>query len=160
MAPAGKPLQGTSDFPTTGYVLDMTFFPDRGGRSPYPVNPSLDVRFLKGKREVARAALKPGEDTLVGRDRFRFEEVRTWSGLILAENRFIPLVYAGFLMSTAGLFMMFFFVPQEILVSRTVEKDGTLTIAVAVKTRMGNHALSADVVEHIKESLGREETKG
>ena len=160
MAPAGKALKGTSDFPTTDYILDMTFFPDRGGRSPYPVNPYLEVRFMRGEREVGRAALKPGEEALVDGSRFRFEEVRNWSGLILTENRFIALVYGGFLMNALGLFMMFFFVPQEILVSRTAEKDGGFSVAVAVKTKMGSRALLADIVERIKESLGTEATKG
>jgi cytochrome c biogenesis protein ResB len=149
MAPAGKALKGSSDFPTSNYILDMSFFPDRGGRS-----------VKKGNTEAGSAALKPGEETLVDGSRFRFEEVRNWSGLILTENRFIPLVYIGFLMSTAGLFMMFFFIPQEIFVSTTAEKEGGFTVAVAVKTRMGGKILLADTLECIRELLGRVATKG
>ncbi len=160
MAPDGKPLTGKSDFPDTNYILEMTFFPDRDRRSPYPVNPYLEVRFTKEEREVGRATLKPGEEVLVDGSRFRFEEVRNWSGLILTENRFIPLIYAGFLMSTAGLFMMFFFVPQEIFVSATGGKNGDFSIAIAVKTRMGGNALLADTIGILQESLAGGTKKG
>jgi cytochrome c biogenesis protein ResB len=160
MAPAGKPLMGKSDFPTTDYLLDINFFPDSQGRSSYLVDPSLQVRFLKGEREVGRAELKPGDEVLVEKSRFRFEEIRPWSGLILTGNRFMPLVYAGFLINAAGIFMMFLFNPQEILVSAVAEEEGFFSVAVAVRTRMGSKILLDDTVEALRELLGRESGKG
>ena len=160
MAPAGKPLEGSSDFPTTNYRLDMKFFPDHDGPSPYPVNPSLQVKFLKGEREIGSAVMKPGDEALVEESRFRFEEIRPWSGLILTGNRFIPLVYTGFLINAAGIFMMFLFFPQEILVSAAPEKEGFFTLAVAVKTKMGSKILLDDTVETLHELLGPETVKG
>jgi len=160
MAPAGKPLVGKSDFPTTDYLLDMNFFPDRNGRSLYPVNPFLQVRFLTGEREVGSAVLKPGEEVLVEKSRFRFEEIRPWSGLILTENRFIPLVYGGFLINALGVFMIFLFVPQEIYISAAAEKDGIFTVAVAVRTKVGRKILLDDTIEALHKLLDSETVRG
>ncbi len=150
MAPAGRPLTGRSDFPTTDYILEMAFTPDRSGRSPYPLDPSLQLRFMTGEKEAGRAVLKPGEEALVGESRFRFEEIRNWSGLRLTENRFVILIYGGLLLNVLGVFMIFFFAPQEILVSATKGENGIFIVAVAVKTKAGNKILLADAVGMVK----------
>ena len=160
MAPPGKPLVGKSDFPMTNYLLDINFFPDHQGRSIYPVNPFLQIRFLEGEREIGRAGLKLGDEARVGGSRFRFDEIRPWSGLILTGNRFMPLVYAGFLINALGLGLMFFFVPREILISAAPEKEGIFHIGVAVRTRMGSKILLDDTMAVLHELLGGETVKG
>ncbi|MHB8091947.1 MAG: cytochrome c biogenesis protein ResB [Syntrophales bacterium] len=160
MAPAGRPLTGRSDFPTTDYVLEMAFTPDRSGRSPYPLDPSLQLRFMTGEKEAGRAVLKPGEEALVGESRFRFEEIRNWSGLRLTENSFTSLVYGGFLLNTIGILIIFLFPPQEVLVSATKGGEGIFVVGVSVKARTGKNILLADAVGMVKGLPGGSPGKG
>lgn len=160
MAPAGRPLAGRSDFPTTDYILEMAFTPDRSGRSPYPLDPSLHLRFMTGEKEAGRAVLKPGEEALVGESRFRFEEIRNWSGLRLTENSFTSLVYGGFLLNTIGIFIIFLFPPQEVLVSVTKGAEGIFVVGVSVKARTGKNILLADAVGMVKGLPGGSPGKG
>jgi len=149
MTDRGKPLVGKSDFPLTGYICDFKFYPDVRGNSPYPRTPLLQVRFFRDAREIKYATLTPGEETVVEGRHFRFTEVRGWSGLILRENKALPLVYLGFFVSIGGIFMLYMLIPQTILLSLAPAADGSLIVAVDLSCRRGRKLLLAELRETI-----------
>lgn len=149
MADKGKPLVGKSDFPMTGYICDFKFYPDVRDNSPYPRAPLLQVRFFRDAREIKYAALSPGEETVVEGRRFRFTEVRSWSGLILRENKALPLAYLGFFASTGGIFMLYMLIPQTIFLSLAPAADGGLIVAADLSCRRGKRLLLAELRETI-----------
>ena len=149
MAARGKPLVGRSDFPMTGYICDFKFYRDVRGNSPYPRAPLLQVRFFRDDREVKSAALLPGDETVVEGRRFRFTEVRGWSGLILRENKALPLVYLGFFVSIGGIFMLYMLIPQTIFLTLTPTADGGVSAAAGVTCRRGKKLLLAELQEAI-----------
>ena len=153
MAPMGKPLTGKSDFPTTGYDLDMTFYPDKRGASIYPADPVLAVRFLRGEKELARKILRLGDEAVVEGKRFRFAEVRNWSGLIFSENRFMPLIYMGFFVISCGPALAFIFPFQKIIIDVSPQAQGGYTVKAAVRSRIGREQLLNDLMSVINDEI-------
>jgi hypothetical protein len=149
MAERGKPLVGRTDFPTTAYICDFSLRPDPKGNSLYPRDPLLQVRFLKNDREIQSAVLALGEETIVEGRRFRFVEIRNWSGFFFTENRLLPLVYIGFFLSMAGIFVVYLFVPQAICLSFAKGTDGGLVLSAAVYCRRGKKLLLDELREAI-----------
>jgi hypothetical protein len=115
---------GRTDFPTTTYICDFSLRPDQKGHSLYPRDPLLQVRFLKNDREIHNAVLALGEETIVEGKRFRFVEIRNWSGFFFTENRLLPLVYVGFFLSIAGIFVVYLLAPQAISLLREGDRRG------------------------------------
>jgi cytochrome c biogenesis protein len=149
MAERGKPLIGRTDFPTTAYICDFSLRPDPKGNSLYPRDPLLQVRFFKDDREIHSAVLALGEETIVEGRRFRFVEIRNWSGFFLTENRLLPLVYVGFFLSMAGVFVVYLLAPQAISLSFAEGADGGLVLSAAVSCRRGKKLL----IEELKEAI-------
>jgi cytochrome c biogenesis protein ResB len=149
MAEKGKPLVGRTDFPTTAYICDFSLRQDPKGNSLYPRDPSLQVRFFKNDREIHSAALELGEETIVEGRRFRFVEIRNWSGFFFTENRLLPLVYVGFFLSMAGVFVVYLLTPQAISLSFAKENNGGLVLSAAVSSRRGKKLLLEELREAI-----------
>jgi hypothetical protein len=141
MAARGKPLVGRTDFPTTAYICAFSLQPDQKGNSLYPRDPSLQIRFFKNDREIHRSVLALGKETLVEGNRFRFVEIRNWSGFFFTENRLLPLVYLGFFLSLAGVFVVYLLSPQSISLSFAAGADGRLALSAAVSCRRGKKLL-------------------
>jgi len=102
------PLRGKSFFPTTNYLLEMTYYPDYRGKSAYPVDSLLMIKFFQSGKEVARALLRLGEEVQVQENLFRFAEVRNWSGLIFTKDPFRVPILTGFVLVVFGIFLTFF----------------------------------------------------
>jgi hypothetical protein len=151
MAERGKPLVGRTDFPTTAYICDFSLQPDPKGNSPDLHTPLLQVRFFKDGKEIHSASLAPGEETVVEGKRFRFVEIRNWSGFFLTENRLLALVYLGFFLSVAGIFVVYLFAPQAIRFSFAEAADGGLVLSAAVSCRRGKRLLLDEMREAIVE---------
>ena len=154
MAERGKPLVGRSDFPTTAYICDFSLRLDRTENSLYPRDPSMQVRFFKNDKELHSAILAVGEETIVEGNRFRFVEIRNWSGFFLTENRLLLLVYMGFFLSVAGIFVVYLFAPQAIRFSFAEAADGGLVLSAAVSCRRGKKLLLEELREVIMERGG------
>lgn len=149
MAERGKPLVGRTDFPKSAYICRFALQLDRTGNSLYARDPSLQVRFFKDGREIRSAVLALGEETIVEGNRFRFVEIRNWSGFFFTENRLLPLVYIGFFLSMTGIFVIYLFSPQAIYFSFTEGGDRQLVLSVAVSCRRGKRLL----LEELREAL-------
>jgi hypothetical protein len=149
MAARGKPLVGRTDFPTTAYICDFSLRPDQKGNSLYPHDPLLQVRFLKNDREIQNAVLALREETIVEGRRFRFVEIRNWSGFFFTENRLLPLVYVGFFLSMAGVFVVYLLTPQTISLSFAKGSNGGLVLSAAVSSRRGKKLLLEELREAI-----------
>lgn len=145
MAPRGRPLTGRSDFPATGLELAMELYPDRRGGTLQPVDPLLAITFLRGKKELARYMLHPGDEGVVEGRRFRFAEVRSWSGLIFTDNRFIPPIYFGYILVAAGLIMAFIF-PFQQMILVAVPRAGRYDIKIAVRSPLGRKQLEGELM--------------
>jgi cytochrome c biogenesis protein len=149
MTMKGKPLVGRSDFPTTAYICDFSLRPDQTGNSLYPRDPLLQVRFFKDGREIHKAVFALGEETIVEGKRFRFVEIRNWSGFFLTENRMLLLVYIGFFLSMAGIFVVYLFSPQAVYLSFAKGNDGALILSATVSCRRGKSLLLEELREAI-----------
>jgi hypothetical protein len=81
--------------------------------------------------------------------RFRFVERRNWSGFFFTENRLLPLVYIGFSLSMAGVFVVYLLAPQAIWLSFAKGADGGLVLSAAVSCRRGKKLLLDELREAI-----------
>lgn len=113
----GKPAKGKSDFETTDYLFDMTFYPDISKPSFYPSKPIVYLRVTERGMPVFSGLVIPGEEVKVKDDIVRFVGMRYWSGLDFSENTGAGLAYAGFAIALAGMIINYLLPYKEIRLS-------------------------------------------
>jgi len=104
---------GTSDYfrlANLPYRFQVEILPDLAYQDGEPVtrslnlrHPGIDVRVSRGKLELARAVLTPGEPLTFEGLELRFPEVRTWAELSIVRDPGVPVLFAGYLLGLVGL---------------------------------------------------------
>ncbi len=110
----GRPAVGKSDFKTTDYLFDMTLYPDITKPSFYPSKPILYLRVIDRGTPVFEGLLIPGQAVKVKNDILLFAAIRSWSGLIFAENIGANIAYAGFALAVAGMIINYLLPYKEV----------------------------------------------
>ncbi|MBI5022346.1 MAG: cytochrome c biogenesis protein ResB [Ignavibacteriales bacterium] len=113
----GKPYFGTSDFPTTDYILTMKLIPDPAIQSFELKNPELYMEIFKQGEKKFSGNIKPGESIKLENSNLTFSDIRFWSGLIVTKNPFVPYAFIGFGLILIGLVMVYVFPTSTILIS-------------------------------------------
>ena len=155
-ADVNKPAIGKSDFPTTGYLFEMKFYPDIRKPSFYPAMPILYLTVYKNRSAdpsqiIFNGLLLPGNAVKLGEDVLYFADIRNWSGLIFAENPGIFITYAGFIAGIAGAVMIFLMPYKEIHAS----VDASGNIAIDGMTKRYN-ALFREEMKEIEDELRKD----
>jgi cytochrome c biogenesis protein len=118
----GKPYFGTSDYPTTDYLMTMKLTPDPLKKSFELKNPELYLEVSKQGEKKFSGIIKPGESIKLENSNLIFSDIRFWSGLIVTKNPFVPYAFIGFGLILIGLVMVYIFPTRTILIS--VEQVG------------------------------------
>jgi len=145
----GKEAVGRSDFETTDYLFDMTFYPDITKPSFYPSKPIVYLKVFERGTPVFSGLVIPGQAVKVKNDILRFAGIRSWSGLIFAANTGANVAYAGFALAIAGMIINYLLPYKEVRL-RTLG-DSVISISGATKRY---HALFEEELCNIKAELG------
>lgn len=113
----GKPYFGTSDFPTTDYLMTMKLTPDPSNKSFELKNPELYLEISEQGQQKFSGIIQPGESINIGSSKFTFSDIRFWSGLIVTKNPFVPFAFIGFGLILIGLVMVYIFPTRTIYIS-------------------------------------------
>jgi hypothetical protein len=145
----GRPAVGKSDFETTDYLFDMTFYPDITRPSFYPSKPILYLRVLERGTPLFQGLVLPGQAVKVKNDILLFAAIRGWSGLIFAENIGANMAYAGFAIAIAGMIINYLLPYKEVRL-RTLGDSGLAITGATKKYR----AIFEEELSTIKAELG------
>lgn len=147
----GKPYVGYSDFPTSGYLLTMELTPDPTSGTFQLHNPAL--RLIVEEQGVVRFSgmLKTGDSIQLSGETLSFKDVRHWTGLIVTENKFVPLSFLGFALVILGLLLIYVFPMREIYVA--IEPQGESVWLTLGGTTRRDHSLFAEEFNALAESI-------
>jgi cytochrome c biogenesis protein len=102
------------DLPSEGLTLFVLLFPDFiregnkiGSRSKDPNNPVCLIKLLRGKEEVAKGLVEPGEEARVGDYLVRFTELRNWVGFVVVREWGVYVLALGMATGILGLLVRF-----------------------------------------------------
>lgn len=129
-----EPFAGEMGFPTSDYILNMKFYPNLIEPSFYATLPGVDLLVTeKGEQRFKGRVLFSQRARLNDNTTLSFDEIRYWTGLNLAKDRGMPLLYWGFALTTLGALLVFTLPYKEIHL--LVDKDGD-----QVRISMGGQA--------------------
>lgn len=161
-----NPALGKSDFPTTGYLFEMKFYPDITKPSFYPAKPILYLTVYKNRSAdpsqiIFNGLLLPGNAVKLNGDVLYFTDIRSWSGLIFAENPGMFITYAGFISGITGVVIIFLIPYKELHLS--VDASGNIAIKGITKRydalfKEEMEAIENELREGIKEASGHRQS--
>lgn len=130
----GKPFVGYSDFPKTEYMLSIELVPDSKGSSFRIYEPMVFLKITKHGAPVYAGWLSVGQSATLDHTTLTFVDVRRWTGLIVTQNQFVPVVFLGFVFVIVGLALVYGTPLREIYVS-VQQEEGVLQLSFGGKAR-------------------------
>ncbi|MDI3281062.1 MAG: cytochrome c biogenesis protein ResB [Bacillota bacterium] len=120
---ANVSYRGDFALPRLPYRAEATFYPDvsgqelAGGRRPRlathrPGLPAVYLEVWRGSEPVWRGTVVMGREAAFAGYRLRFDHYVKWYGIAAAVDPGVPVLYLGFLLSTAGLALLYGFRPR------------------------------------------------
>jgi hypothetical protein len=97
------------------YLFSAKYFADADKKTMLSRNPQLIVRFLDGKKELARTTLTSGNTGMLGEYRLRLLGVGKWSKLIIVDIRGMSVIFTGFAIIMLGGLVHYLTPPREII---------------------------------------------
>lgn len=97
-----RPATGGSDFPTTGYQVDLSLKPDSAGGSFFLKDPSVDATVTESGKIVYKGPLSAAAGVRFYGGELRLADLRYWSGISLSRGRAAWLAYLGFALCVLG----------------------------------------------------------
>ncbi len=107
------------ELPWSPYGLSTKYYADAANVSMNSPNRLLVLRLMEKEREIARVALKPGENGVLGDLRVRLAKVEKWSSLIFVNVTGMPVIFLGFCIMVLGGLIHYCTPPREVLIGRT-----------------------------------------
>lgn len=156
------PFTGKMDFPTTGYIMDIKFYPPPVA-SPYGALPYIDLTVTEKGETRFKGAVLLNQRVQVGNDTLTFAQMHYWTGLNFAQNYGMPLVYSGFALSTLGAIVIFMLSYKEIHV-KVDEEEGRIRLAIGGRAKTYQAIFSeefremTEMIEKVLEKHGNHTT--
>nr|MBF0223193.1 cytochrome c biogenesis protein ResB [Desulfobulbaceae bacterium] len=119
-----KPLTGKSDYPNTGYIFKMRFFPDISRPSFSLIQPGVDLTILENKDIQFEGRLLLGQTINFDDNILTFLDVRPWSGIIAIRGYVLPGVYLSFLLIVIGMVLMYLLPTKQIYIGYSCSGNG------------------------------------
>ncbi len=148
------PFTGKTDFPTTGYIMDIKFYPSRVA-SPHGALPYIDLTVTEKGEPRFKGTVLLNQRVQVGNDILTFEQIHYWTGLNFTQNYGMPLVYSGFALSTLGAIIIFMLSYKEVHV-KVDEEEGRIRLFMGGRTKTYQAIFSEEfrgMVEEIRKVL-------
>ncbi|MEW6053353.1 MAG: cytochrome c biogenesis protein ResB [Nitrospirota bacterium] len=136
------PFTGKTDFPATGYIFDMKFYPDVKEPSYYLKNPVVDLVVREKDAVKFNRRVHFNEKIYIGENAFTLAQIHYWSGLFFVKSHGMTIVYSGFFLSALGAFLIYCMPYSEIRITHG-EKNGKGVAIIGGRSRK-YQALFAD----------------
>ncbi len=106
-ASAERPAAGGSDFPTTGYQVNLSLKPDTAGGSFFLKDPSVEATVTEGGKIVYKGPLSAAAGVRFSGGELRLADLGYWSGISLSRGRAAWLAYFGFALCVLGAALLY-----------------------------------------------------
>ncbi|AKX95042.1 cytochrome c biogenesis protein CcsB [Moorella thermoacetica] len=135
------------------YTVDPAGHP--GSKSPRPVNPRVGYILMQGTRVANYSVTRLGEPVSLGDGlEVTFTGYRQYTGLKIAHDPGIPVVYTGAALLLLGLFLVFYMRRRQIW-ALAIPADGGCHVSLAGAAPRSQARLETDIKELLAEATGR-----
>ncbi len=108
-----KPLTMKDNYPETGYIFFIKFYPDISMNSFNLKRPILYLTVYEGNLMIFDGLVIPKDAIRLKGDILIFADIRQWSGILFSNNPAMPLAYAGFITAVLGATILYFPVKER-----------------------------------------------